>query len=148
LRPKCLCGGGRMTDMPHADLLRGVLTGALQADRKTFETIFALPENADIVVRPFEAGGFALCVIYTEGMAQSDKVADFILRACHAFDAGAEAVAPEARADHLLKSAVCIPQARIENRVRELVEQILGGMTALIIDGCRDGLLMETRGFE
>ena len=49
-----------MTDMPHADLLRGVLTGALQADRKTFETIFALPENADIVVRPFEAGGFAL----------------------------------------------------------------------------------------
>ena len=137
-----------MTDMPHADLLRGVLTGALQTDRKTFETIFALPENADIVVRPFEAGGFALCAIYTEGMAQSDKVADFILRACHAFDAGVEAVAPEARADHLLKSAVCIPQARIENRVRELVEQILGGMTALIIDGCRDGLLMETRGFE
>ena len=58
--------------------------------RKRSRTIFGLPENADIVFRPFDAGGFSLCAVYTEGMAQSDKVADFILRACHAFDAGAE----------------------------------------------------------
>ena len=61
-------------------------------------------------------------------MAKDDKVADFILRACHAFDAGAERVDADMRAEFLLKSAVCIPQARLENRVQELVMQILGGM--------------------
>ena len=137
-----------MADMPHADLLRGELTGALEKDTQTLRTIFGLPENADIVFRPFDAGGFSLCAIYTEGMAQSDKVADFILRACHAFDAGADAVAPQARAEYLLKNAVCIPQARLEERFAELVRQILGGMTALCIDGCQEALLMETRGFE
>ena len=81
-----------MADMPHADLLRSALTGALETDTETLKAIFGLPENADIVFRPFDAGGFSLCAVYTEGMAQSDKVADFILRACHAFDAGAEAV--------------------------------------------------------
>ena len=81
-------------------------------------------------------------------MAQDTKVADFILRACHAFDAGAGQAAPDARAGFLLKNAVCIPQARLENRMQELTAQILGGMTALLIDGCKDGILMETRGFE
>ena len=137
-----------MADMPHADLLRGELTGALEKDTQTLRTIFGLPENADIVFRPFDAGGISLCAVYTEGMAQSDKVADFILRACHAFDAGADAVAPQARAEYLLKNAVCIPQARLEERFAELVRQILGGMTALCIDGCQEALLMETRGFE
>ena len=70
-----------MAEMPHADLLRGELTGALQKDVETLKTIFGLPENADIVFRPFEAGGFSLCAVYTEGMAKDDKVADFILRA-------------------------------------------------------------------
>ena len=91
-----------MAEMPHADLLRGELTGALQKDVETLKTIFGLPENADIVFRPFEAGVFSLCAVYTEGMAKDDKVADFILRACHAFDAGAERVDADMRADFLL----------------------------------------------
>ena len=36
-----------MADMPHADLLRGELTGALEKDTQTLRTIFGLPENAD-----------------------------------------------------------------------------------------------------
>ena len=47
-----------------------------------------------------------------------------------------------------MKNAVAIPQARLEYRLGELVQQILSGMTVLVIDGCKDGLLMETRGFE
>ena len=52
-----------MADMPHADLLRGALTGTLEKDTQTLRTIFGLPENADIVFRPFDAGGFSLCAI-------------------------------------------------------------------------------------
>ena len=48
----------------------------------------------------------------------------------------------------VMKNAVAIPQARLEYRLGELVQQILSGMTVLVIDGCKDGLLMETRGFE
>ena len=41
-----------MADMPHADLLRGALTGTLEKDTLTLRTIFGLPENADIGFRP------------------------------------------------------------------------------------------------
>lgn len=137
-----------MADMPHADLLRSALTGVLETDVGHLKTIFNSPENADIIFRPIAAGGFSLCAVYTEGMARDDKIADFIVRACQSFDTNAQAIAPESRAEFLLKNAVAIPQARLEYRLGELVQQILGGMTALIIDGCKDGLLMETRGFE
>ena len=137
-----------MADMPHADLLRSALTGVLETDVGHLKTIFNSPENADIVFRPIAAGGFSLCAVYTEGMARDDKIADCIVRACQSFDTNAQGVAPESRAEFLLKNAVAIPQARPEYRLGELVQQILGGMTALVIDGCKDGLLMETRGFE
>ena len=141
-------GGARVRRCLMPIFLRGEITGRLQTDMENFKAIFGLPENADIVLRPFEAGGFSLCAVYTEGMAQDGKVADFILRACHAFDAGAERVAPNERAGFLLKNAVCIPQARVERPCSGIGAQILGGMTALLIDGCADALLMETRGFE
>ena len=137
-----------MAEIPNAELLRCTLTGRLETDEQRLRTILNLPENEDIIVRPFEAGGFALRVIYTEGMARDDKIADFIVRACRAFDAEGAETPPQKRAERLLNRAVDIPQARLENRLSALVEQILGGMTALLIDGCPDALLMETRGFE
>ena len=74
-----------MAEIPNAELLRCTLTGKLETDEQRLRTILNLPENEDIIVRPFEAGGFALRVIYTEGMARDDKIADFIVRACRAF---------------------------------------------------------------
>ena len=131
-------GGERMADMPHADLLRSVLTGALETDMENFKAIFGLPENATSSSAPSTQAVFPLRHLHG-GHGTGHQVADFILRACHAFDAGAGQAAPDARAGFLLKNAVCIPQARLENRMQELTAQILGGMTALLIDGCKDG---------
>ncbi|HIS03995.1 MAG TPA: spore germination protein [Candidatus Pullichristensenella avicola] len=136
-----------MAEMPNAELLRSVLTGVLTVDAQRLRTILNTPENEDIIFRPLETGGVEMLVVYTEGMARDDKIADFIIRACRAFDAQSDA-APQKRAQNLLKQAIDIPQARLENRLGALVEQILGGMSALVIDGCPEALLLETRGFE
>ena len=49
-----------MAEIPNAELLRCTLTGRLETDEQRLRTILNLPENEDIIVRPFEAGGFAL----------------------------------------------------------------------------------------
>lgn len=137
-----------MAQIPNADLLRRTLTGEIKADEDCLKTILNVPQNVDIIFRPFEAGGVAFCVVFTEGMAKEDKIADFILRACHACDARGADVAPHERAQWVMKNAITLPQARLEGRISALVEQILGGMSVLLIDGCTEALLMETRGFE
>lgn len=63
-----------MAEIPNAELLRCTLTGKLETDEQRLRTILNLPENEDIIVRPFEAGGFALRVIYTEGMAGTTRL--------------------------------------------------------------------------
>ena len=137
-----------MAQAPHAELLRRLVSGSIQTDTDRLRTILNAPENMDIVFREFSAGGFALCAVYTEGMAREERIADFILRACQACDAPMQDVLPCDRAAFLFKNAVSIPQAKLENRLSVLVEQIVGGMTALIVDGSTDALLLETRGFE
>ena len=46
-----------------------------------------------------------------------------------------------------MQSYIEIAQCVKENRMGELITGVLGGMTAVLIDGCGEGLLLETRGF-
>ena len=87
-----------------------------------------------------------MLVVYTEGMARDDKIADFIIRACRAFDAQSDA-APQKRAQNLLKQAIDIPQARLETGSARWWSKFSAGMSALVIDGCPEALLLGNAGF-
>lgn len=135
-----------MSEQPHADLIKGVLETDLQTNLDNIRTILNLPLNADIVLRPYQCCNFDLCAIYTEGMADDKKISEFIL---HAFKetASASEAQPEDRAGLLKTEYIEIAQCAFETRMEKIVSGILGGMTAVLIDGCPEALLMETRGF-
>ena len=135
-----------MAEQPNAQLLRGELKPQLEENLKDVQKILNLPLNKDVVLRRYGCEGFEACAIYIEGMADDKKISEFILHACKESDTG-EAIAPEQRAERLMQSYIEIAQCVKENRMGELITGVLGGMTAVLIDGCGEGLLLETRGF-
>ncbi len=135
-----------MAEQPHAQLLRSELKPQLEENLKTFETVLNMPLNKDVVLRRYRCGGYEACAVYVEGMADDRKISEFILHACK--ESGcAGAIAPESRAQWLMERCVEIAQCTTERRVQALVTGVLGGMTAVLCDGCAEGLLLETRGF-
>ncbi len=136
-----------MPDLPNTRLLRSALSGELDQDVQTFKTIFNSPQNEDVIFRRFQAAGFSMCLIYLEGMASANQIADFILRATMESD-GRIPESSGQGVQFLMENVLNIPQASAWETVEKLVEGILGGMSALLVDGCREACLLETRGFE
>ena len=129
--------------MPHTELLRSELSPSLSENVQRFRTILNAPVNADAHFRAFMAGKTKLCAVYIEGMASDEKIGEFILRAC-------AAVTPEdgpMDADRLTARVIEIAQCEQESRVEAILDAVVTGMTALLIEGSGEALLLETRGY-
>lgn len=132
--------------MPENDRARphAVLGGDLDGDVARFEALLSGGVNSDAHFRRFEVGGRRLCVVYIEGMADEKQIGEFVLRAC--ID---NAPPPEKRIDarYLIENMLEIAQCEAEHRVDKIVEAVVSGMSAVLVDGCNEAVLLETRGF-
>ena len=136
--------GGEPMNQPHSDLIRGVLCDDLDQNLHRFKAILNEGVNADAHFREFMAGNTRLCVIYIEGMASDQKIADFILRACASdLPAGMERFTPE----DLMARVVEIAQCDTENRVPEILSSVVTGMAAVLVEDANTALVLETRGY-
>ena len=137
-------GGGEALDKPHSDEARGVLCDDLELNVARFKRALNEGVNSDAHFRDFTVGGARLCVVYIEGMASDRKISDFVLRACAA-DGPAEgmAVTPE----NLMRRVIEIAQCDLENRVGEILQSVVTGMTAVLVENADTALLLETRGY-
>ena len=135
-----------MAEQPHAQLLRSELKPDLEENLDAVRAILNVPVNQDVVLRRFRCGGFEACAAYIEGMADDRKISEFLLHACKEAGEG-EPGPPEDRARRLMERYVEAAQCACERRMEKLISGVLGGMTAVLLDGCGEGLLLETRGF-
>ncbi len=102
------------------------------------------PVNADAQFRELLFSGHKLCAVYIEGMADDKKLSEFVLRACA--EGGLEdGRAPDAGylIENVLETAQCEP----ESRVSAILDAVAAGRSALLIDGCPEAVLLETRGY-
>ncbi len=136
-----------MADKPHEALLRETLKPGIQDNIKAFKTIFFSSTNKDVVVREFETCGFAACLIYIEGMAGSKIIAQSILRPCMEAVEEPDVQAQE-RIEYLSVHVLNIAQATLSELMSELTQFILDGNTVVLADGCRQGVILETRDYE
>ena len=125
-------------------LLRSELTTDLSANIARFEKLLNKGLNSDAQFRTLMFFGRQILILYIEGMADDKKISDFALRACAE---RAEAPGTAIDAQYLMQSVLEIAQCELENRVSKIVEAVVTGMTAVLIDGCGDAVLMETRGY-
>ena len=128
---------------PHWALMRGAISVSLDENVQRLRTILNAGVNADAHFREFMAGRIRICAVYMEGMANDQKIGEFILRACAEVQPEAAPMDAAALAARVIEVAQC----DAEDRVEVLLDGIVTGMTALFIDGCGEALLMETRGY-
>lgn len=104
--------------------------------------IFNAEVNPDIILRRFRAGsGREALIVYVNGMADDTKVNEFILKPLMS-------CGNEKDMDEILESVVRICEVKRETSMEKIAAELTDGVTALFIDGERECLLLETRGFE
>ena len=125
-------------------LRRSELTGALAEDVRRLKTLLNSEVNSDAHFRPLSLGRAEMCVLYIEGMADANKISDFVLRAC------CERSIPDGvhiDAAYLSSNILEIPECETESCVEVILDKVVTGMTAVLIDGEREAVLLETRGY-
>lgn len=135
-----------MNEKPHAELLRQSVHTDMEQNIGILQEILNLPANEDVIVTRYHAGEVKVCVIYIEGMADEKKIGEFVFHALkndHKQPYGADSNNPM----QYVKDNLEIPQAKPVSSISQIVQQIIAGMTCLLIDGADEALMMETRNF-
>ncbi|MEG0934633.1 MAG: spore germination protein [Clostridia bacterium] len=135
-----------MNEMPGESLLRKALTPVLTQTLERFKTLFHSPDNGDFIVREFETCAFDVALLYLEGMADTKFVSEAILKP--AMFAGGADILPEKRAQFLTRHVLGVAEATLSDLMAELSQAILSGKSVLVVDGCAEGVILETRGYE
>lgn len=128
----------------YETLLRAELEASLEANVRRFRALLNADVNSDAQFRRMDCGGVSLCLLYIEGMADDAKLSDFALRPCSDMQPTPGA-AIDAR--YLVENVLEIAQCTCEHRVSAILEAVVSGMSAVLIDGCTETVLLETRGY-
>ncbi|GMA63237.1 spore germination protein [Alicyclobacillus fastidiosus] len=116
------------------------------------ERFFHLPQNKDIVVREFSVGvqtkkpwrGLA---VFIDGMADKTVINQDILERLMLFT---EFVHDEPRRnmEYIAEKILTSNQTAMLEKWSEVVQTVLSGSTAVLLDGCNRALSVETKGWE
>lgn len=132
----------------EVDLQELKLSNNIKENKAVIKKVFRMPLNKDFVIRDFiisldeEVEAF---LIYTEGMSSRDAINFAVL----------EPLMHLSRIDHKevkdhieLVYKELLPSNQVEKKykLKELVEGVLSGQTALFVAGFEGGFLLETRG--
>jgi len=131
-------------EQAQATLLRDGLARDLNINVERFKKLLRHPVNSDAQFRPVEFSGHRLCVVYIEGMTDDKKLSEYVLRACTQRQAEPRQCSA---AEYLIRQVLEIAQCERECRVEAILDAVVTGRAALLIDGCDEAILLETRGY-
>ena len=125
---------------------RGRIEKHLDANRAWIDALFRTDVNTDVILRPFKLGGTVdALAVSMNGMADDKQIADFILRP--AFRVCIDGITAGALPSFFREHALSMHETELTDR-RDAVEQaITEGRTAILIDGAKEAILCDTRGF-
>ena len=115
----------------------------LKESRRRLLSAFKGQVNRDLVLRAFRfCGAVDALAVFLSGMADGDRISEFILKP-------AQAAAPVKKglADYALKTVFSLQEAEKTDRWAQVVSAILEGRTAVLLAGEREAVLLDTRGY-
>ena len=130
-------------EQPEARLMREPISTKLEENERRFRRILRADVNSDARFRRLHAFGRDMCLVSIEGMADDGRIGEFVLRCCLKDDTP---LIPDARA--LVERCLTAAQCRLSDSVEDIVQGLVTGMSCLLIDGCGDAVMLETRGSE
>ena len=136
--------GQKRRPVPETPDQRGV-PKSLQEGRRRLESAFRREVNTDLVLRDFRfCGSVDALVAFLNGMADGNEISDFILKRameCPLPKGGKGLV------DDALRNVFSLQEAEKTDRWNEVEGAILEGRTAVLLDGAREAILLDTRGY-
>lgn len=136
-----------MCAMPQDQLLRKQLVPSLQENLNVFKSLFDLPNNKDVILRKLSVCGLSACLLYMEGMVDAQRIDEGILEPCVTAPTP-DGLQPSDAVEHLARHVLNTSEVESEPALWPIVQAILDGKSVLLIDGCADALLLETRQYE
>lgn len=122
----------------------GRIARSVEKNERVFRALFASDINPDVIFRRFcTGGGTDALIVYMNGMADAGTVSDFLLRPLMDKD--------PVRGKDIERASECavqIGEVERQSACAAIADAIMEGRTALFIDGEREALIAETRGFE
>lgn len=125
------------------------LSKSLDQNIRLLKSIFHVPATSDVVLRDLVCGQprVRVTVAYVEGLASSDKVFQSILQPLMLISSIRK---PGNRNPVKQLKDALLPSGQVEEKAtyEELVESMITGDSAVIVDGRNTALVVETKGWE
>ena len=136
--------GRKRSEPPETPDMRAV-PGRLKESRRRLEEAFFHESNPDLILREFRfCGSVNALAAFLNGMADGTGISDFILKRameCPPPKGGRGLV------DHALKQVFSLQEAEKTDRWAQVESAILEGRTAVLLEGEREAVLLDTRGY-
>lgn len=110
----------------------------INQNRQAFEQAFNFPANKDVVFRNFRFSGKEAFVVFIDGMASSDKIADFILRP----------LLNISNAGYNLENILQVGATQAQTDFNAAVTAVLQGDSVICVDGEAACYICDTKGFD
>jgi hypothetical protein len=121
----------------------------LNKNLKLFRTIFY--DCSDVVFKEFKIGTereINAALVYVDGLVDRQAIHNEVLRPLMYLTRFDEYTSKAVSVELLKSTDLAIGEVKEKKKLEEIVELILSGETALIIDGINTALLLNTRGWE
>lgn len=124
------------------------VSSSLKENIKHLKNVFHLPENKDIVIREFNIDKkIPACLFFIDGMIDSKIINQFLLPELM-YTPVVDNFKGKCPLEYIERNVISINQIQHIKVFKEIIQQILCGLTALFIEGCDECLIMESRGFD
>ncbi|MBQ6715715.1 MAG: spore germination protein [Clostridia bacterium] len=117
---------------------------ALKENKALLGAVFMMPENKDIVIKEFEAFGFQMMISYIEGLIDTEKLSESVLRPLIGSKEKID-LPCEKRMEFIKTSVLYAPQASSAETFLDISREMLSGICVLFIDGCGEALFLDLR---
>lgn len=134
-------------EKPHSELIRSGISVSLDENIKVLQEILYVPQNEDVIFEEYQTGCLKVCVVYVEGMADEKKIGEFVMHALKSTWELEDRIGMDPKLDAIRNYLLELPQAKSIELVKDAIQGVLAGMTCLLVDGCNEALLLETRNY-
>lgn len=129
---------------PNTQIPQKTFHTSVDKNEKLIRKLFSSDVNTDLIIRRFETSNCTrMMLVYMNGMARDETIARFVLSPLMNLH---EKYPNDPK--FILESVIEIPESSTEKEPQKILKAILNGKTALFIDGSKECVVLETRGYE
>lgn len=136
-------------DADNANQPDEVISTDLNINIQNIKQKFSLPKNQDIVIRNLKIGRkLSACLVFVEGMIDKQLINISLLPRLMSEDILCDMKKKENAVDFLMENVIAVHDICKKTKYSDIIKQVLNGVTALLVEGCNECILIETRGYE